>query len=254
MNNLITDVKDRIGYLFINRPDALNALNKETVEELREAILEMAQNDNIAVIVVSGTGDKAFVAGADIKEMENMAPCDAKAFSLLGNETFALMERIDKPFIAAVNGFALGGGCELAMACDIRYAAENAKFGLPEVGLGITPGFGGTQRLPRLVGKGTALEMMLSGKIINAAEAYRIGLVQKVAGNVLEEAEKLASVIAAKGPLAVRQAKRAAVNGMQMDLIRAFNFEAEAFAMCFTCQEQKEGMSAFKEKRTPRFV
>lgn len=253
MNNIIAEVKDRIGYIIINRPKALNALNRETLTELKEAIAGLAHDEEVAVLIITGTGDKAFVAGADIKEMEIMTPQEAKKFALLGHEVFSLLEQIARPVIAAVNGFALGGGCELALACDIRYAAEHAKFGQPEVGLGITAGFGGTQRLPRLVGKGTSLELLFTGKIINAEEAYRIGLVQKVAPNVLEEATKLANSIVSNGPLAVRQTKQVIVNGMEMDLNRALAYEAEIFAMCFSSTEQKEGMSAFCEKRAPKF-
>lgn len=254
MNCVLVNINEHIGYITINRPQALNALNRETLSELNIAILELAGNKDIAVIILTGAGDKAFVAGADIKEMENMSPQKAKEFALLGNKVFELLENIEQPVIAAVNGFALGGGCELAMACDIRYASENARFGQPETGLGITPGFGGTQRLPRLIGKGAAMEMLLSGKIVNAAEAYRLGLVQKVAADVMLEAEKFAQTIAAKGPFAVRQTKQVAANGLNIDLKRALAMESEAFALCFSSPQQREGMAAFGEKRTPKFT
>lgn len=253
MNNLVVEYKERLAILYINRPEALNALNRETLEELKTAVMELGSNETVEVIIITGAGSKAFVAGADISEMENMTPEEAKKFALLGDEVFTLLETIDKPVIAAVNGFALGGGCELAMACDIRYASEKAKFGQPEVGLGITPGFGGTQRLTRIVGKANGLELLLSGKTINAEEAYRIGLVNKVVPQVLEEVEKLAQTILTKGPFAIKQTKQLVNNGLNMDLSRALCYEAEAFAMCFSTPEQKEGMKAFGEKRTPDF-
>lgn len=253
MENLLIEIKDKIAIITVNRPQALNALNKETLEELKTALWQLKDTDEAVVVIITGSGEKAFVAGADIREMENMTPGEAKKFSLLGNEVFGMLEKLEKPVIAAVNGFALGGGCELAMACDIRIASENAKFGQPEVGLGITPGFGGTQRLPRLVGKGLALELLMSGKIINAGEAFRIGLVNKIATKALEEAEKLAVAIAGNGPFAVKQTKQLVANGLYMDLERALKYEAEGFGMCFATSEQKEGMKAFGEKRKPNF-
>ncbi|MCR4437286.1 MAG: enoyl-CoA hydratase-related protein [Eubacteriales bacterium] len=253
MKNLLLDIKGKIMVLTINRPNALNALNRDTLKELKEILCELEKNDQIDVIIITGSGDKAFIAGADIKEMENMTSVEAKGFALLGHEVLNRIENINKLVIASVNGFALGGGCELALACDIRFASENAKFGQPEVGLGITPGFGGTQRLPRIVGKGIALELLLSGKIINAEEAFRIGLVNKVVPNALAEAEEFAQSVISKGRFAVKQIKQLVVDGMNMDLCRALKYEAEAFALCFSTSEQKEGMSAFTEKRKPKF-
>jgi len=253
VNNILIEIKDGTGILTIHRPHALNALNRQTLEELKMALVELRSNEQVQVIIITGSGDKAFVAGADIREMEGMTPEEAKRFALLGDEVFTMVETTDKPVIAAVNGFALGGGCELALACDIRYAAEHARFGQPEVGLGITPGFGGTQRLPRLVGKGLGLELLLSGGTIPAEEAWRIGLVNKVVPYVLEEAEKLAQCICTKSPFAVKQTKQLVVHGLNMDMARALRFEAEGFGLCFSSGEQKEGMKAFGEKRVPSF-
>ena len=204
---------------------------------------------------MTGAGEKAFVAGADITEMKDLNTMEGRKFSILGNKVFRRLENLEKPVIAAVNGFALGGGCELAMACDIRLASEKAKFGQPETGLGITPGFGGTQRLPRLVGTGMAKELIYTGKIIKADEALRIGLVNRVVevDKLMEEAKNLAETIAANAPIAVKLSKTAINRGVQCDIDTALMYEAEAFGECFSTADQKEGMTAFVERRDKNF-
>lgn len=249
--NLILTSKNGIGYLTINRPKALNALNSETLTEIYLAIEEISKDDNIFVVILTGTGEKSFVAGADISEMKSMNVIEGREFGILGNKTFRAIETLEKPVIAAVNGFALGGGCELSMACDVRIASTNAKFGQPEAGLGITPGFGGTQRMPRLVGMGMAKELIYTTNIIDAQEAYRIGLVNKVV--TLEElmptAIKLANDMIKNAPIAVKLCKQAINRGMQADIDTAIAFEAELFGACFSTEDQTEGMTAFVEKR-----
>ena len=254
-NNLLLDQKEMVAVITINRPKALNALNFETLMEMRACLAELRQDAAVRVVIITGAGEKAFVAGADISYMQNLDPTAGKAFGKLGHEVMNTIENFPKPVIAAVNGFALGGGCELAMSCDIRMAAQNAKFGQPEVNLGIIPGFGGTQRLPRLVGKGLANELIFSGNIIDAEEACRIGLVNRVypADQLLAECRALATKIATRGPGAVRLCKEAINNGLEMDLARACTYEADLFAQCFSSLDQKEGMSAFLEKRAPNF-
>ncbi|GAA0182480.1 short-chain-enoyl-CoA hydratase [Clostridium sediminicola] len=252
--NLLVDEKERVGILTINRPSALNALNSETLKELDQAINEMDKNENIYVIIITGAG-KSFVAGADIAEMKDLSPGKARKFGELGLKVFRKIELMEKPVIAAVNGFALGGGCELAMSCDIRIAGEKAKFGQPEVGLGITPGFAGTQRMSRLVGIGKAKELIFSAKIINANEAEKIGLVNQVVSQeeVLNEAVKLAEMIAAKGQIAVRYSKSAINRGIETDIETGMVIEKDLFGMCFANEDQKEAMTAFIEKRPAMF-
>lgn len=254
-DNLLIDIEERIATVTINRPKALNALNEDLLKELYESFSELSVNDDVEVIIMTGSGEKAFVAGADIAAMQPLGSLEARNFAVLGHQLMASLESIEKPVIAAVNGFALGGGCELALACDMRIASENARFGQPEVNLGIIPGFGGTQRLARLVGKGRALELVLTGAMIDAAEAYRIGLANKVVaqGKLLETAKAMAATIIEKGPIAVRLAKQAVCNGLELDLSRANQYEAELFGLCFSTTDQKEGMSAFLEKRQARF-
>ncbi len=255
LENLLLEVKDRIATVTMNRPAAMNAMTRGTLEELECVVAEIERDSEIRAVIVTGAGAKAFVAGADIAVMRDMISAEARELALLAHRIYAAMEASSKPFIAAVNGYALGGGCELALACDIRLASQNAKFGQPEINIGILPGFGGSQRLPRLIGKGRALEMILTGEMIDAEEALRIGLVNRVVPQeeLLEEARKLAAKIASKGRVATRLCKEAVVHGMEMDLARACFYEAELFGYSFSTFDQKEGMGAFLEKRPPVF-
>ena len=252
--NIKYEVKGNLGYLTINRPNALNALNTEVLSELADALKEIEADDAVKAVIVTGEG-KAFVAGADIAQMSKLNAVEGRAMMQAGHKVMNTIDQMPKPFIAAVNGFALGGGCELAMACDIRIASSKAKFGQPEVGLGIIPGFCGTQRLSRLVGKGMAKYLIYSAEMINAEEAFRIGLVEKVVepDALMEAAEKLANTIASKAPIAVAQAKIAINNGFDMDLKSASQLEVEATTVCFGSEDQKEGMAAFLEKRAPEW-
>ena len=255
-DNLLLEIADGIAVLTINRPKALNAMNAAVLAELGCAFTALNGDSAVGCIILTGAGEKAFVAGADIAAMQPLDAVAARDFALLGHRVMQLIEKGPKPVIAAVNGFALGGGCELAMGCDLRIAGDNAKFRQPEVNLGVIPGFGGTQRLARLVGKGRALELVLTGDMIDAQEAWRIGLVNKVfpQAELLNEAKKLARKILAKGPLAVRLSKEAVCNGLEMDLDRACAYEADLFGFCFATADQKEGMQAFLEKRPARFT
>ena len=242
-----------VGVVTMNRPEALNALNDQVLRDL-DAVLTQAEEDaELYVLVVTGAG-RSFVAGADIGEMSGFSAVEGKAFGVYGNQVFAELENLSKPTIAAVNGFALGGGCELAMACDIRLASEKAKFGQPETGLGITPGFGGTQRLPRIVGVSRAIELILTAKTISAAQAREIGLVSEVypPEELMDRALELANAIAANAQVAVRQSKAAIRRGLQTDMATGAAFESEAFGLCFSTQDQKDAMNAFvnKEKLT----
>lgn len=250
------EVRDSVAFVTINRPDKMNALNATVVDELGEAATEIATRDDVAGAIVTGAGPKAFVAGADIGELAKLGPFAAKAVALRGQEVFRKIETCGKPVVAAVNGFALGGGCELAMACHVRVAAEKARFGQPEVKLGLIPGYGGTQRLPRLVGKGRALEMILSGRMVGAEEALQMGLVTKVvpADQVLEEAEKILRGILAMGPLAVRLAIEAVDQGCDMALDDGFKLEANLFGLVAASEDKAEGTKAFLEKREPEFA
>lgn len=252
--NLLLKKEGNVAILSINRPKALNALNTSVLEELNQAINTIEKDEEIYVVVITGEG-KAFVAGADITEMKDKTPEEAREFANLGLEVFRKIELMEKPVIAAVNGFALGGGCELAMSCDIRVAGEKAKFGQPEVGLGITPGFAGTQRLARLVGAAKAKELIFTGDMISAAEAEKIGLVNKVVSQeeLMEKAMDLANKIASKGQLAVRYSKKAINRGIETDIETGMALERELFALCFATEDQKEGMTAFVEKRKPNF-
>ena len=239
----------------LDRPDALNALNRALLTELRDLLADTAADADVRSVVLTGAGDRAFAAGADIKEMEPMSVDDARAWGALGHACGRLLETMAKPTIAAVNGFALGGGCELALACDIRYASANAKLGQPEVNIGIVPGWGGTQRLARAVGIGIAKELIYSGRTVDAEEALRIGLVNAVfpPDELLERALELARSLAAKSPLVLAAAKELANRSLQGDLDAALDDEAERFAQLFGSEDQKEGMRAFVEKREPRF-
>lgn len=255
-NNIILQKQDRIATLVINRPQALNALNRDTILEIKIAVEEVRGDEAIDVLIITGSGDKAFVAGADITFMLEMKAIQAREFGLLGQEVFRLIESMGKPVIAAINGYCLGGGCELAMACDFRICSEKSLFGQPEVGLGVTPGFGGTQRLPRLVGTGMAKQLLYTGDNINAAQALRIGLVNDVvpAEDLQEQVLKIARKISSRGQLAVKFCKVAANEGMQTDIDRAMTLEADLFGLCFATRDQKEGMKAFMEKRRAHFI
>ncbi|MGB8657876.1 MAG: enoyl-CoA hydratase-related protein [Candidatus Zixiibacteriota bacterium] len=253
--NIIVEMKEKVGIIKMNRPDALNALNTQTLHELSEAMHHLSlENDQVSVIILTGEG-KAFVAGADIAEMKDMSALEARRFSQLGQEAFDFIATQEKPVIAAVNGFALGGGCELALACDIRIASDKAKLGQPEVNLGIIPGFAGTQRLSRLVGAAKAKEMIFTGDMIDAQTAFSIRLVNQVvpADQLMSACLELANKIASKGPAAVTLAKTAINRGIQADLATGSAYEAEAFGLCFATGEAKEGMSAFLEKRKPNW-
>lgn len=250
MSFVTLEAKGPIGILTMNRPEALNALNEQVLRDLDAALDQAAAQDDILVLVLTGAG-RSFVAGADIAQMKDLSPMEAKRFGLFGNGVFLKLENFPKPVIAAVNGFALGGGCELAMSCDIRVASEKAKFGQPEVGLGITPGFGGTQRLARIVGTGKAMELILTAKTINAAEAEKIGLVNAVypPEELMGKALEMAAQIAANAQIAVRESKACIRRGIQTDIDTGLAYETEAFGLCFSTADQTEGMSAFLEKR-----
>jgi len=252
--NLIYEQKSSIGWITINRPSALNALNSELLDELSSVLDNASNSSKVKAVIITGEG-KAFVAGADISEMRGLNALEGKAMMIKGHKVMDLIEAMDKPVIAAVNGFALGGGCELAMACDIRIASEKAKFGQPEVNLGIIPGFGGTQRLPRLVGKGMGKYLIMTAEIISADEAYRIGLVERVvpAEELLGTAEKIARTIMEKAPIAISTAKSVINTGFNLDLIAANQLEMEAFVTPFVSDDRSEGMSAFLDKRPAEF-
>ena len=249
--NILCAVENGIATITINRPKALNALNLDTVTELKDAIEKIAVDKAVKVVVITGAGEKSFVAGADIKEMATKTPAEGREWGQFGQNVFTEIENMPQPVIAAINGFCLGGGCELAMSCDIRLASENASFGQPEVGLGITPGCGGTQRLARLVGAGKAKEMLYTARgNYSAQDALDMGLVNYVypLENLLDEAVKLAEEIAAQAPIAVSLVKEAVNVGMQTDLNSALKFEGNCFAQCFATEDQKYGMAYFLDK------
>jgi enoyl-CoA hydratase len=254
--NIKTENRDGVLWITIDRPKVLNALNAQTVEELGRAFGAARDDDSVRAVVLTGSGEKAFVAGADINELAKMTPIDGKEVSQKGQDVFLQIERFPKPVIAAINGFALGGGCELALACHIRIASEKAQLGLPEVTLGIIPGYGGTQRMARLVGKAKAFELVCSGDRIGAAEAEKIGLVNKVvpAEQLGAAAEELARKIASRGPAAVRAAIEAINFGSDMPFEEGQLLEATLFGLLCATEDMKEGMSAFLEKRTARFT
>jgi len=255
-SNLQLDVQHRIAVLAVNRPDKLNALNEQTIRELGEAVDEITRRDDVGGVILTGVGEKAFVAGADIAELARMGPVDGIDVSRLGQQVFRRIELSRKPVIAAVNGFALGGGCELALACHLRIASENAQFGLPEVKLGIIPGYGGTLRLPRIVGKGRALELMLTAQFIKADEAYRIGLANKVVpqAELMDTARKTMETILANGPVAVGLAIECATRGMEMSVDDGLALESNLFGLLAATSDMREGMSAFLEKRKAAFT
>jgi enoyl-CoA hydratase/carnithine racemase len=253
--NVLYEKKGAIAYVTVNRPKVLNALNTPTWEDLRAAFEDARDDTSIRGVILTGAGNKAFIAGADISELAHVAAFEAERSSRFGQEVLDLIENLGKPVIAAINGFALGGGCETAMACTIRIAVETAKFGQPEVTLGLVPGGGGTQRLPRLVGKGRALQLILSGEIISAQEAYRIGLVNEIipAADLIARAEGILKKIASNAPIAVRFALEAANKGMDTSQGEGLLLEASYFGLCAATEDKKEGTTAFLEKRTPQF-
>ena len=251
MTNVLLEKKGNIAVATINRPKALNALNSEVLSDLDELVRTVSADADIRALVITGSGEKAFVAGADIGEMSTLTPAEGEAFGKHGNDVFRKLETLPIPTIAAVNGFALGGGCELSMSCDIRLCADTAVFGQPEAGLGITPGFGGTQRLARLVSPGMAKQLIYTAKNIKADEAYRIGLVNAVypLDELLPAAEKMAETIAKNAPIAVRACKKAINEGLEAKMDDAVVIEEKLFGSCFQTADQIEGMSAFLEKR-----
>ena len=253
MSFVNVDLQGAVAVLTIDRPKALNALNPEVLADLKAAFEGLDQN-TVRCVVLTGAGDKSFVAGADIGSMSTMTRAEGEAFGKLGNDIFLMIESFPLPVIAAVNGFALGGGCELAMSCDIRICSDNAMFGQPEVGLGITPGFGGTQRLPRLVGMGMAKQLLYTARNIDAAEALRIGLVNAVIpqAELLDAALKMAGQIAKNAPIAVRACKKAVNEGMQVSIDKAVEIEEKLFGCCFETHDQVEGMACFLSREKPK--
>jgi enoyl-CoA hydratase len=253
--NILLEKKDSIAYVTVNRPKVLNALSLATMEELGVAFQEIKSDSAIRVAILTGSGEKAFVAGADIGELANQDAVSGKEYAHRGQAVLDLIENLGKPVIACINGFALGGGCELALACTMRLASDNAKLGQPEVKLGIIPGYGGSQRLPRLVGKGLAMQMVLGGEMITAQEAHRIGLVNEVttAAELIPRAEAIAAKIIANAPLAVQYAMEAINKGMEMTLAEGLFLEAALFGVCCATEDKKEGTAAFLEKRAAGF-
>jgi enoyl-CoA hydratase len=253
---LLVEVQDRIAVISINRPDKMNALNEGIIRELGRAMEEVTERGDVGGIILTGVGEKAFVAGADIAELAKMGPVDGIDVSRLGQRVFRSIELSRKPVIAAVNGFALGGGCELALACHLRIASENAKFGLPEVKLGIIPGYGGTLRLPRIVGKGRALELMLTAEMVDAEEAYRIGLANKVVplAELMEATRTLMKGILKNGPVALGLAIECATRGMEMSVDDGLALESNLFGLLASTSDMREGMTAFLEKRRAAFT
>ena len=255
LENVLYEKKDSIAYVTLNRPKVLNALNKKTWADLRTAFEAARDDAAVRGVILTGAGDKAFIAGADISELANVSAVEAEESSTFGQEVLNLVENLGKPVIAAINGFALGGGCETAMACTIRVASEHAKFGQPEVKLGLIPGGGGTQRLPRLVGKGRALQIILSGEIISAQEAYRIGLVNEVipAADLITRAEAILKQIFSNAPIAVKYSLEAVNKGLETSVAEGLSLEASLFGLCAGTEDKREGTQAFLQKRAPQF-
>ena len=255
LDNVLYEKRDGIAYVTINRPKVLNALNTPTWKDMRTAFEDARDDVAVRGVILTGAGNKAFVAGADISELAHVAAFEAEQSSRFGQEVLDVIENLGKPVVAAVNGFALGGGCETAMACTIRIAADSAKFGQPEVALGLVPGGGGTQRLPRLVGKGRALQLILSGETISAQEAYRIGLVNEVvpAAELIPRAEAILKRIASNAPIAVKLALEATNKGLETSQSEGSSLEAAYFGLCAATEDKKEGTTAFLEKRAPQF-
>lgn len=255
LENVLYETKDGIAYVTLNRPKVLNALNKATWQDLQTAFKEAHDDETVRGIILTGAGDKAFIAGADISELATVSAVQAEESSSFGQDVLNFIENLGKPVIAAINGFALGGGCETAMACTIRLASEHAKFGQPEVKLGLIPGGGGTQRLPRLIGKGRAMQLILSGGIISASEAYRIGLVNEVvpAADLIPRAEALLREIFANAPLAIKYSIEAVNKGMETSQAEGLALEASFFGLCAATEDKREGTRAFLEKRAAQF-
>jgi enoyl-CoA hydratase/carnithine racemase len=253
--NILFEIRDRIAFVTVNRPKVLNALNDQTMEELRRVFLDIRHRDDVQGVIFTGAGEKAFIAGADINELATQTPLEGKDRSRRGHHILEIIENLGKPVVAAINGYALGGGCEIAMACHVRLAAENAKMGQPEVKLGIVAGYGGTQRLVRLVGLGRALELLLTGEPVSAQRAYEIGLVNGVypSSELLQQSENFLRKILANGPVAVKLTLEAAIHGSQMSLAEGLNLEANLFAVSCTTEDMKEGTRAFVEKRGANF-
>lgn len=253
--NIIYDIQDNLALITFNRPKALNALNGALIDELSDALDAIAGNEEIKVLILTGAGDKSFVAGADISELATFNSLQAKLFSERGQTAIFKIQELSIPVIAAVNGFALGGGSEIALACDFIYASDNAKFGLPEITLGIIPGFGGTQRLPRLIGQNAAKELIFTGNMISAAEAQTLGLVNRVCSQeeLMDQVRKTAQTIASRGRVSLRAAKQAVNRGMNVDIVTGCQIEVEAFSVCMASPDAKEGTSAFLEKRKAEF-
>ena len=254
-DNLLLERDGAVAVVTVNRPKVLNALNGQTLDELRRAILELKHDAGVRAVIITGSGEKSFIAGADINELAVQSPVDGREHAIRGQHVLDLIEQMGKPVIAAINGYALGGGCELAMACTIRIAADTAKLGQPEINLGIVPGYAGTQRLARIVGRGRALELLLTGVQITAQEAYRLGLVNRVvpAADVMKEARALAETLAAKAPVAVRYILEAVHKGLEMPFPQAQIFEATLFGLVAATDDMREGTKAFLEKRKPEF-
>ena len=253
--NLKIETKDGIAVVTVNRPEKLNALNGRTIEELDLVFAALASDAGVSGVILTGAGEKAFVAGADIAELSSQGPAEARAVGRKGQAVFTRIEKLGKPVVAAINGFALGGGCELALACHVRIAAEGARLGTPEVKLGLMCGYGGTQRLPRLVGRGRALEILLTGEMVDAQEALRIGLVNRVVpkDKLLPEADALIKKMLANAPLSLRYTLEAVAAGLEMPLEEGQNLEATLFGLLCTTEDMKEGTKAFLEKRPPHF-
>ncbi len=253
--NLLVERDGGVAILTINRPKVLNALNTQTLDELRRAILDLKRDDTVRAVILTGAGEKSFIAGADINELATQTPVSGREHAMTGQHILDLIEHLGKPVIAAINGFALGGGCELAMACTIRIAADTAKLGQPEVNLGLIPGYAGTQRLTRIVGRGRALELLLTGDQVTAQEAHRLGLVNRVvpAADLMAEAKKLAATLAAKAPVAIRYILEAVHKGVEMPFAQAQVFEATLFGLVASTDDMREGTKAFLEKRKAEF-
>ena len=253
--DLLLERDGGVAILTINRPKVLNALNTQTLDELRRAILDLKRDDTVRAVILTGAGEKSFIAGADINELATQTPVSGREHAMTGQHILDLIEHLGKPVIAAINGFALGGGCELAMACTIRIAADTAKLGQPEINLGLIPGYAGTQRLTRIIGRGRALELLLTGDQVTAQEAHRLGLVNRVvpAADLMAEAKKLAATLAAKAPVAIRYILEAVHKGVEMPFAQAQVFEATLFGLVASTEDMREGTKAFLEKRKPEF-
>ncbi len=256
MSNVLSEIKNKTCYVTINRPDKLNALNQATLKELDQAVSEAKSNSQVRVIVITGSGDKAFVAGADINELAKTNSITGMQFAQYGQSVFNNIEHCGKPVIAAVNGFALGGGCELAMACHLRIASDNARFGQPEIKLGVIPGFGGTQRLTRLVGKGKAMEMNLLGDMVSADQAEQVGLVNLVVpqGELMNTVNKIAEQLSQSAPIALSMIIDSINHGLECAMGEALDYEVKAFGICCASEDKNEGTSAFLEKRQAKFT